>query len=68
MSTILDGFNLFPDSRGLGQPSGQSMTTRHLCPCCSNTLLRHLDHGELYWRCSHCWQTMPVEEDCTNLA
>lgn len=29
------------------------------CPCCSNTLLRHIRSGEIYWFCSHCHQEMP---------
>lgn len=38
----------------------QSMMSRHTCICCSNTLLRHARLGEVYWRCSHCYQEMPV--------
>ncbi|HCF30121.1 MAG TPA: hypothetical protein DEV81_23630 [Cyanobacteria bacterium UBA11049] len=38
----------------------QSMTSKHNCPCCSNTLLRHIRLGGLYWRCSRCYQEMPV--------
>jgi ribosomal protein L37AE/L43A len=37
-----------------------SMMSKHTCPCCSYTLLRHLRLGGLYWRCSHCYQEMPV--------
>ena len=33
---------------------------RHTCPCCSYTLLRHIRCGGIYWRCSHCYQEMPV--------
>jgi ribosomal protein L37AE/L43A len=29
------------------------------CPCCSNTLLRHIRSGEVYWFCRHCHQKMP---------
>lgn len=29
------------------------------CPCCSNTLLRHIRSNEIYWFCSHCHQEMP---------
>jgi hypothetical protein len=36
---------------------------RHTCPCCSYTLLRHIDSQGIYWRCSHCYQEMPVLED-----
>jgi hypothetical protein len=28
-------------------------------PCCSNTLLRHIRSGEVYWFCCHCHQEMP---------
>ena len=34
--------------------------SRHTCPCCSYTLLRHIRCGGIYWRCSHCYQEMPV--------
>ncbi|KAF3886830.1 hypothetical protein DA73_0400016060 [Tolypothrix bouteillei VB521301] len=33
---------------------------RSICPCCSYTLLRHMGLGGIYWRCSHCYQEMPV--------
>jgi ribosomal protein L37AE/L43A len=39
---------------------GQSMVMRTICLCCSNTLLRHARSREIYWRCSHCYQEMPV--------
>ncbi len=29
------------------------------CPCCSDTLLRHIQHGSLYWFCRSCWAEMP---------
>ena len=29
------------------------------CPCCSETMLRHTRHGEIYWFCIHCHQEMP---------
>lgn len=38
----------------------QSMTNQHICPCCSYVLLRHIQRGELYWRCSHCYESMPA--------
>ncbi|MBE9229861.1 hypothetical protein IQ264_31140 [Phormidium sp. LEGE 05292] len=38
----------------------KSMSDRHTCLCCSNTLLRHIRSGGIYWRCSHCYQEMPV--------
>ncbi len=37
-----------------------SMMSRHTCPCCSYTLLRHLRWRGIYWRCSHCYQEMPA--------
>lgn len=33
------------------------------CPCCSDTLLRHFDHGALYWFCRSCWAEMPSVEE-----
>lgn len=30
------------------------------CPCCSNLLLQHIRHAEVYWFCRSCWQEMPV--------
>jgi ribosomal protein L37AE/L43A len=36
-----------------------------VCSCCSNTLLRHIRSGKIYWFCSHCHQEMP---DYTTLA
>ncbi len=29
------------------------------CPCCSHTLLRHINHSNIYWYCPHCHQEMP---------
>jgi ribosomal protein L37AE/L43A len=40
----------------------QSMNSNHTCPYCSYTLFRHFSLGKLYWRCSHCYQAMPVIE------
>ncbi|OKH32816.1 hypothetical protein NIES2119_24860 [[Phormidium ambiguum] IAM M-71] len=36
------------------------MHEHHTCLCCSNILLRHIRLGGIYWRCSHCYQEMPV--------
>ncbi len=44
----------------LSTPRAQGMESRHICLCCSNTLLRHIRLGGLYWRCSHCYEEMPV--------
>lgn len=30
------------------------------CPCCSEVLLLHIRHAEIYWFCRHCWSEMPV--------
>lgn len=38
----------------------RSMTNQHLCPCCSYVLLRHIRHGNICWRCSHCHEAMPA--------
>jgi ribosomal protein L37AE/L43A len=38
----------------------QSMKEKYSCPCCSNTLLRHIRSGVVYWRCSYCYQEMPI--------
>lgn len=29
------------------------------CPCCSNTLLRHISHKKVIWFCLSCRQEMP---------
>lgn len=29
------------------------------CPCCSDTMLRHIRHQEIYWYCLYCRQEMP---------
>ncbi|HBY80193.1 MAG TPA: hypothetical protein DEG47_25005, partial [Cyanobacteria bacterium UBA11148] len=34
----------------------QSMMIKPSCPCCSDTLLRHMRFAGLYWRCSSCAQ------------
>ncbi len=31
----------------------------HICPCCSDTLLRHVNGKGLYWYCCSCHQEMP---------
>ncbi len=38
----------------------QSMMSRQTCLCCDGTLLRHIRLGRLDWRCSHCYQEIPV--------
>jgi len=46
--------------QGMSTIFSQAMHGRHYCPCCSNMLLPHLRSGEVHWRCSHCYQEMPV--------
>jgi hypothetical protein len=43
-----------------GLVTGNSNISRHICPSCSDILLRHIRSGEIYWRCSTCYQAMPV--------
>ncbi len=38
----------------------QATISKSICPCCSYTLLRHMGLSGIYWRCSHCYQEMPV--------
>ena len=33
------------------------------CPCCSDTLLRHINSKGIYWYCCHCRQEMPSLSD-----
>jgi hypothetical protein len=35
------------------------------CPCCSNTLLRHVRNHQVAYFCRHCWQDMPAYESLT---
>uniref|UniRef100_A0A832M431 Uncharacterized protein n=1 Tax=Oscillatoriales cyanobacterium SpSt-402 TaxID=2282168 RepID=A0A832M431_9CYAN len=46
--------------RQLDASIDQPMEERHICLCCSCVLLRHIGVRGVYWRCSHCYQTMPV--------
>lgn len=39
------------------------MINTHLCPCCSQPLLRHISFKRRYWFCVHCYQEMPDIED-----
>lgn len=36
------------------------------CPCCSNTLLRHVRQGSVYWFCSDCRMEIPDIESVIN--
>lgn len=29
------------------------------CPCCTDTMLRHIRHHKIYWYCPSCRQEMP---------
>jgi diguanylate cyclase (GGDEF)-like protein len=42
----------------------KNMLAKHLCPCCSQPLLRHTLHKRAFWFCSHCYQERP---DWTNV-
>lgn len=66
-STILD--RLVPEKHQHSSSIriAQSMNDRHICLCCSNPLLRHINLGKLYWRCNHCYQSMPVMEDAKEM-
>ncbi|MDF5716694.1 MAG: hypothetical protein PUP93_23190 [Rhizonema sp. NSF051] len=30
------------------------------CPCCGDSLLRHVRQGEVYWFCQSCRQEVPL--------
>lgn len=30
------------------------------CPCCGNSLLRHVRHGKVCWFCTSCWLEVPL--------
>jgi hypothetical protein len=32
------------------------------CPCCCNSMLRHIRNHELHWFCRTCWAEMPLLE------
>lgn len=36
------------------------MLKTQTCPCCGDSLLRHVRHGKLYWFCTSCWQEVPI--------
>ncbi|MEO8893628.1 MAG: diguanylate cyclase [Coleofasciculaceae cyanobacterium] len=38
-------------------------THQHLCPCCSQPLLRHASSQRVYWFCQQCHQEMPDIEN-----
>ena len=46
--------------------TGQSIPSKYACPCCSYILLRHIGLEGIYWRCSHCYQEMPVYQPLHN--
>ncbi|HEY9848004.1 MAG TPA: hypothetical protein V6D28_00990 [Leptolyngbyaceae cyanobacterium] len=48
-----------PSRRFISTTIGSSRE-RHLCPCCATILLRHIRWEGVYWRCSYCYQEMPI--------
>ena len=32
----------------------------NICPCCGDSLLRHIRRGGVYWFCSSCCQEVPL--------
>ncbi len=61
----LDGRRWYGRSLTLNQskpplPIQVAFKSKHTCPCCSYSLLRHISSGRIHWRCSHCSQEMPV--------
>ncbi|HEY9664271.1 MAG TPA: hypothetical protein V6C65_37990 [Allocoleopsis sp.] len=30
------------------------------CPFCSDRLVRHIQHQQLYWFCRSCWERIPI--------
>lgn len=38
----------------------QPKISNYACPYCSYTLLRHLSLEGIFWRCSHCYQSMQM--------
>lgn len=50
----------------LAMHTGQSILSKSACPCCSYLLLRHIGLEGIYWRCSHCYQEMPVYQPLYN--
>lgn len=61
----LDGAQWYSRSLSVKQiqpplPIQVTFQSQHTCPCCSYTLLRHIRWGGIYWRCSHCYQEMPI--------
>ena len=37
------------------------------CPCCSNSMLRHIQSHEVHWFCRTCWVKMPLIEARSNI-
>jgi hypothetical protein len=65
--TTLDRLVLKESRNSSSIKLAQSMSSRQICLCCSNALLRHIHLGKVYWRCNHCYQAMPVIEDAKEL-
>lgn len=66
-STTLDRPILEKKQNSNSSTIAQSMSSRQVCLCCSNPLLRHIRLGKLYWRCHHCYQAMPILEDAQDM-
>lgn len=37
------------------------------CPCCSNSMLRHIQNRKIHWFCRTCWAEMPLLELKSNI-
>jgi ribosomal protein L37AE/L43A len=57
---MLNALSVCPTQKCASKAVTQAMASRHVCPCCCTILLRHARPGEIYWRCSSCYQEMPV--------
>lgn len=66
-STIINRLVLEESQPSSFSKVAQSRSNRRICLCCSNPLLRHISSGNLYWRCNHCYQAMPVIEDAQEM-
>lgn len=66
-STTLDRLVIEKSRDSSSIKVAQLMSSRNICLCCSNPLLRHICLGKLYWRCNHCYQAMPVIGDAQEM-
>ncbi|MEO1402880.1 MAG: hypothetical protein AAFV72_16755 [Cyanobacteria bacterium J06635_1] len=42
--------------------NSSASVTPHRCSLCSDNLLRHIRHSQMYWFCPSCRQEMPEEK------